>query len=150
MYNKILVPLDGSKLAESILKHVREIVTGCHASEVVLLRIVEQAETGTPYSWGGVISAEQVTTLGKRVRTEAKTYIRKVAEKLKKEGMAVKTHIVRGAPANIILDYAQKNQVDLIIMSTHGRSGISRWAFGSVTDKVIRNSPVPVLLAPSK
>ena len=64
MYNKILVPLDGSKLAESILKHVREIVTGCHVSEVLLLRVVEQAEIGTSYSWGGVISAEQVATLG--------------------------------------------------------------------------------------
>ena len=84
------------------------------------------------------------------MRTEATTYISKVAEELKKEGMVVKTRIVQGAPADSILDYTQKNQVDLIIMSTHGRSGVSRWAFGSVADRVIRNSPVPVLLSPPK
>lgn len=147
MYNKILVPLDGSELSESIFEHVQEIATGRNVSEVILLRVVEQAETGTSYSWGGVISVEQLATLGEKVRTEATTYMSKVADRLKIEGTAIKTHIVQGSPADSILDYAQENQVDLIIMSTHGRSGISRWAFGSVAEKVIRNSPVPVLLA---
>jgi len=150
MYNRILVPLDGSKLSESILEHVKEIAVGCSTSEVILLMVVEQAETGTGQSWGGLVSAEQINILRDRLMTEAKNYIGKVAERLSKEGIPVKTCIKQGAAADAILDYAQENRMDLIIMSTRGSSGISRWTFGSVAAKVSHHSPVPVFLAPPK
>ncbi|MDD5590989.1 MAG: universal stress protein [Dehalococcoidales bacterium] len=150
MYNRILVPLDGSKLSESILEHVKGVAGGCRASEVVLLMVVEQAEIGPVQSWGGLVSAEQIITLRDKAMTEAKSYIGKVAERLSQEGIPVKTCIVKGSAADAILDYAQENRMDLIIMSTHGRSGISHWAFGSVASRVTHHSPVPVFLAPPK
>ena len=67
------------------------------------------------------------------------------AEKLKSQGLTARTAVVSGNPSEEILDFAGKNQVDLIIMSTHGRSGVSRWVMGSVTDRVLRHSMVPVL-----
>jgi len=151
MYSKILVPLDGSELAECVLEHVRAIATGCHVSEVVLLTIVEQYEEGPAgITWGGVVSAEQVAAVAEKSQAEATDYITKVADKLKEEGMAVQALVIQGTAADGILDYAQKNQADLILMSTHGRSGPSRWAFGSVADRVIRHSPIPVLIVPPK
>jgi len=151
MYNKILVPLDGSELAECVLEHVRAIATGCRVSEVVLLTIVEQYEEGPAgITWGGVVSAEQVAAVAEKSQAEATDYTIKVANKLKEEGMAVRALVIQGKAADGILDYAQKNQVDLILMSTHGRSGPSRWAFGSIADRVIRHSRIPVLIVPPK
>ncbi len=71
-----------------------------------------------------------------------------MAANLSKEGIAAQTVIVSGRPVDEILSYASKNQVDLIIMSTHGRAGISRWVFGSVVERVLRHSAVPVLIVP--
>ena len=147
MYNKILVPLDGSETAESIIPHVKEIASGCHVSTVVLLRVIEQPETGASSSWGGVVSSQQLDTIVKKVMNEATTYLSKVADELKKEGMIIQTRIIQGSPADSILDYAHENNIDLIIMSTRGRSGIARWVFGSVAEKVVHHSPVPVLLS---
>ncbi len=151
MYSKILVPLDGLELAECVLDHVRAIVTGCQVSEVVLLTVVEPYEKGLPSTtWGGVVSEEQGAALAVKAGVEAKDYITKVADKLREEGMFVQPVVIQSRVAEGILDYAIKNQVDLIMMSTHGRSGPSRWALGSVADRVIRHSPIPVLIVSPK
>ncbi len=151
MYSKVLVPLDGLELAECILDHVRTIVTGCQVSEVVLLTVVEVYEKGLPSTtWGGVISAEQGAELAAESIAKAKNYLTQVANRLKEEGMFVQPVVIQGKVAEGILDYAVKNQVDLIMMSTHGRSGPSRWALGSVADRVIRHSLIPVLIVSPK
>lgn len=151
MYNKILVPLDGLGLAECILDHVRTIVTGCQVSEVVLLTVVEIYGKGLPSTtWGGVISAEQGAELAVESIAKAKNYLTQVANRLKEEGMSVQPVVIQCKVAEGILDYAVENQVDLIMMSTHGRSGPSRWALGSVADRVIRHSVIPVLIVSPK
>ncbi len=142
MYQKILAPLDGSKFSECIVEHVSAVATGCRVPEVVLLRVVEPMSTQV-YDIPDSFRRE----VQEKAKTEAKAYLAKLAKNLKQEGIATKTAIVQGEPAEEILDYANKNQVDLITMSTHGRSGVSRWTFGSVTDRVIRQSTVPVLIA---
>ena len=151
MYSKVLIPLDGFGLAECILDHVRTIVTGCQVSEVVLLTVVEVYEKGLPSTtWGGVISAEQGAELAAKSIAKAKNYLTQVADRLKEEGMFVQPVVIQGRVAEGILDYAVRNQVDLIMMSTHGRSGPSRWALGSVADRVIRHSLIPVLIVSPK
>ncbi len=149
MYNRILVPLDGSELAECSLEHVKTIAKGCHTSEVILLAVVERY-VGPGYTWGGVASAEQMAEETRQIQAKAAEYLKKVAENLKKEGLSAKTSVMSGTPTEAILDYAKKNDVDLIIMSSHGRSGPARWAMGSVADRVLRYSPVPVLVTSPK
>ena len=90
-------------------------------------------------------SGDWVAEKEKQNQAYAEDYLSQMADKLKKEGIAVQTVVAQGVPADEILNYAQNNQADLIIMRTHGRSGISRWAFGSVTDKVRRHSTAAVL-----
>lgn len=145
MYKKILAPLDGSELSECSLEHVKAVATACQASEVVLLRVIEPLPQTEDI--GGVTSEPWYRDAQAKIQTEIEKYITKMADKLKKEGIAAKGVVVSGRAADEILDYATKNQMDLIIMSTHGVSGVSRWVVGSVADKIIRHSPVPVLVA---
>ena len=142
MYKKILAPLDGSGFSECSLEHVKAVATGCQVPEVVLLMVVEPIKTIAYAETSGDWVAEKE----KQNQTEAENYLSKLVENLRGEGVAVQTAVVHGNPAEEILDYAKNNQVGLIVMSTHGRSGISRWAFGSVTDRVLRHSAVPVLI----
>ena len=141
MYRKILVPLDGSDTAECSLAHVEAIARGCSVPEVVLLFVAEPVAPGLYQSAAEVM--EKLLAYGK-------DYLTKGEKDLITVGIAVKSIILEGKPAETIMEYALNNHVDLIIMSTHGRSGPSRWAFGSVADKVIRASAVPVLISVPK
>jgi nucleotide-binding universal stress UspA family protein len=144
MYSKILVPLDGSELSECSLPHVKEIAVGCKAAKVILLRIME------PFYLSGTVMAElgetEVKSLQDKGREYAEKYMSEKAKILENAGIKVETAIVSGNAANSILDYATRQKVDLIIMSTHGSSGVVRFMVGSVADKVIRHSAAPVLL----
>jgi nucleotide-binding universal stress UspA family protein len=109
---------------------------------VVLLNVIEPIRL----SYVKALQSDAPAT----VKMYAKNYLAKASGSLKKAGIAAETAIVHGIPADEILDYATKNGVDLIIMSTHGRSGVSRWAFGSVADRVLRHSTAPVLIVPPR
>jgi nucleotide-binding universal stress UspA family protein len=145
MYKKILAPLDGSELSECTLEHLKAVATGCQVPEVVLLRVVEPLPQ--VYDDGG-LSPEWHKEAQKKAGEFATDYLAKVAASLKKEGIAAETASVSGRAADAILNYAKEHQVDLVVMSTHGRSGVSRWVLGSVADRVVRHSPVPVLTVP--
>ncbi|MDD4986556.1 MAG: universal stress protein [Dehalococcoidales bacterium] len=146
MYKKILVPLDGSEVSENVLGHVKAIARGCQVKEVVLLQVVEPL----------LISFKSTITMADRYREEVdkyeqsiEDYLGRVAGTLKKGGLPAKTVMVRithGSVADEILNYATENGVDLIVMSTHGKSGLSRWHFGSVANRVSSHSTVPVLI----
>jgi len=145
MYKKILVPLDGSKVSEGSLSHVKAIALGCEVPEVILLTVVEPVlnpEAAIDARAGRDLIAE----VEKENRDKLQTYINGVAEKLKNEGITARTVLLSGKPADEILAYAEKNGADLIIMSTHGRSGVSRWLLGSVAERIVRHSPIPVLM----
>ncbi len=141
MYNKILVPLDGSSLAECALAHVKTIAHGCNVSDVVLLMVADHVGEGFED-----ITSDLTNATENKLREAASAYLSETANKLNKDGIKTETIVKQGNPANEILDYIQKNTVDLVILSTHGRSGISRWLMGSVADKVTRHSSAPVLI----
>lgn len=142
MYRKILAPLDGSELSECALNHVRIVARGCSVPEVVLLYVVQPfLPTAMEYTSVSVMVEEET-----RMEEWGKNYLAKVAEGLKSEGVNARGVVLRGNAASVILDYAAKNDIDIIIMSTHGRSGPARWVFGSVADRVSRHSSIPVLV----
>ena len=139
MYKKILAPLDGSELAECTLSHVEAVATGCHFPEVVLLRVVE------PFHQLPEVSEDLVKKAMEGALENAKGYLSQIADRLRKKGITANTVVLQGQVADEILDFTKKNNIDLIVMSTHGRSGIARWTMGSVTDKIVRHSNVAVL-----
>jgi nucleotide-binding universal stress UspA family protein len=139
MYKRILVPLDGSKLSEAVLPHVEEIAKGLNC-EIVLLHVVP-----LPVPVFDTPASPFDHNLLRDQENEAKRYLKEMCAKLELDEARV-TYLVReGDVTQIILETAQDQQADLIAMSTHGRSGAMRWLLGSVTDRIVRHSPIPVL-----
>ena len=134
-FRKILVPLDGSECAENILPKVEKLASDLKAS-VALLRVAYA------HTFPGVDTTEAEV----KVVREAEEYLRKVEERLKAKGFSVDSHVRYGMEAEEILDHAAQEDIDLIAMSTHGRSGVGRWLLGSVAEKVLRHCPKPIFL----
>ena len=152
MFRKILVCLDGSKLSEQILQYASEEALGADR-EVVLLRAVPLSHS-TTIAVPGVISSIPPSPAGPQQlaaeETEAKEYLDAKAKSLKKIGVESKCVVAVGNAGEEIVNYANKNKVDLIAIATHGRSGIKRMLFGSVTEYVVKNSKIPILLIKPK
>jgi len=135
-FSKILVPLDGSPCAENILSMVEKMATDFKAS-LSLLRVAYA------HTFPGVDSTDAEVT----VVREAEEYLRGLEERLKTKGFKVDTHVRYGSEADEILDHANQPEIDLIAMSTHGRSGVKRWLLGSVAEKILRHATKPIFLA---
>jgi len=147
MFRKILVPLDGSKLAECALPYAEALAKGCNTEEVVLVSVTEPVIGYRPLEDPSQPLGERLApeTVGKKERP-AQKYLSKIAKTLETKGIKVRTEVLLGKPADEIAIFAKYNDINIIVMSSHGRSGPSRWAYGSVADKVFRASPVPVLM----
>jgi len=141
MYEKILVPLDGSKESETILDHVRMIAGACGNPKVVVLRCVE------PFSPSAVnyVGTDRAQEALKKETEAAEEYLSYVADSLRTHCGGVETVVVEGRPAEAILEYADANEVDLIAMTTHGASGPAKWAVGSTTERVMRHTKSALL-----
>jgi len=147
MYSKILVPLDGSKFAEGALEHV-EVIARCEGVErIILLRVLEPLMSDVH----DFIGAEHAREAEKKLEADARKYIKNVAARMKKDGLPAEGKMILDVePAEKILETAVEEEVDLIVMSTHGRSAIFHWVFGSVAHKVLGNSAIPVLVIPRR
>ena len=146
MYQKILVPLDGSELAECVLPHVESIAKGCGVQSVILLRVIEPFHSPISGDDGGGPSEEDMKSFNSQNRAEAESYLSQLAGQVKYDGAVIQSEVIFGKAAESIAEYATKNQVDLIAIASHGRSGVSRWVWGSVADRVLRSACVPVLV----
>ncbi|HEY82539.1 MAG TPA: universal stress protein [Dehalococcoidia bacterium] len=148
MFERILVPLDGSKVGEAALEHVEKLVAKMAPGmqvEVILFQVITslahyviagEASVQVPYT------EEEI----EQIKKKAREYLNQAGERLKSKGVKVKTKVATGKAAEEIIKAADEFKADLIAMSTHGRSGLSRLTFGSVTDKVLRTGNVPVLV----
>ncbi len=145
MYKKLLVPLDTSGEAECVLPLVKETVEVYGIPEVVLLSVI--GSTTEPYTL--YLDAEGAKEALESVAKNAFQYLEKTKESLDLKEADVTPSVWFGHPADAILDFTSSNDIDLIIMSTHGRSGVSKWLIGSVAEKVLKSSTVPVLLVPA-
>jgi nucleotide-binding universal stress UspA family protein len=140
MYKKILVPLDGSELAKRALDQAEQLAK-TFGAEIILFQVVPFMPIyGSP---------ELVTPLiiDEKQKEAAEQYLNNLAEELKKRDLRVKALVKTGQQVAVeIIDFAKESGVDLIVMCTHGRSGITRWVLGSVAHKVITRAETPILL----
>jgi len=125
MWNKILVPLDGSDLAELALPYAEE-MANAFKSEIILLHVSEPSED--------------------RYRHMHELYVKEVTDRIKGRFKKVTPVVVSGKPADEIISYADKNKVGIIIMTSHGRSGVLSWATGSIASKLLQGAAAPLLL----
>jgi nucleotide-binding universal stress UspA family protein len=136
MFNKILVPLDGSELAAKILPQVVDLAK-THNAEVTLLNVY--------YTELGEATAGVIREAIAQETRQCEMFLAKTAQDLEAQGVKVKIVCVEGSPAREIIGYAQKNGMDLICMATHGKGEVA-WVLGSVAEKVVSHASVPVLL----
>jgi nucleotide-binding universal stress UspA family protein len=139
MYKRILLPLDGSKLAERALPHAIAQAQGFGA-RLVLLRVAETI----PHAPG--VSAADLERVKRQTVAWAQEHLKRVTEQVQELGVQVESAIIEGRPNVEITRFAEANSIDLIVLSSRGRSGFSRWLLGSVADRVVRGAIVPVLL----
>jgi nucleotide-binding universal stress UspA family protein len=153
MYRKILLTLDGSELAALAVPHAAQIASATGA-EVVLMRVVDSvahilAQT-SPAGFEpmpGAITAELADEAAAAQRKAGQDEMDAVAEQLRAQGVAnVSTELAEGSPGDAIVDVAERLGCDLVVMATHGRSGLGRALLGSVADHVVRNTPRSAVL----
>lgn len=147
MYNKIVVPLDGSQLAECVLPHVETIVKGCELPEVIFLQVIEPHPE--PFTYRYVSEEERqkfMTEDTAEARKAGEAYLDGIAKSGNYGVARLHSEIILGKPAEVIAEYVTKEEADLVVIATHGRSGVSRWALGSVADRILRSSCMPVLM----
>ncbi len=141
MFTRILVPLDGSELAEQVLPYVRILGKGLQA-RVELLRVFEPVSPSLADPAHGLYLDRIIAS----VRTQMQDYLENVAASLRKDGLTVSTIVHEGNPAASIVQEAETIPDTLVAISTHGRSGITRWVMGSTTDKVLHATSHPLLI----
>ncbi len=148
MFQRILVPLDGSKVGEAALPYVDELVSKLPPQPKVEVTLFQAISALTHWVVAGEASARVAYTEKELelIKREALRYLEQAAEGLRKKGATVNIKVSVGPAADEIAKVSTEIKADLIAMSTHGRSGLSRLAFGSVTDKVLRGGKLPVLL----
>ena len=144
MYQHILVPLDGSELAECVLPHLEAIGGGCSVKKVTLIRVVEPL-----HMYGGIesrFSPEEKKKVDEDAQNVAGNYLRKVAKDLEDKGLLVEQKVLYGKTIDEIAKFVNDNGVDLVIISTHGNAGVKRLVWGDVADKILRSVCAPVFM----
>ncbi|WP_227377757.1 universal stress protein [Haladaptatus halobius] len=152
LYDTILLPVDGSNRAEEAAEHGLQVAKLCDATVHVLYVVqpLQQSTVDPAHELGPVSEAdlEETRIAFEKVGEQATAAIAETANQLDLETV---TAVQRGFADETILDYIDDHDIDLVVMGTHGRTGLSRYFLGSVTERVIRSAPIPVLvLRPSE
>ena len=152
MYERILIPLDGSEIGESALPYVEDLLSKLSPKVQVVVTLLQVLHPVLPYVIGGEVFADIAYTEKEMevAKKKAIAYLNKAGENLRSKGTTMNCKVIVSRPgysfADEIIKAEEDNNPDLIAMSSHGRHGLSRWVFGSVTEKVLRAGKVPVLV----
>lgn len=137
MYDCILVPTDGSPEVERALEYAFDLAQA-HDATVRAIYVVSVA------GYGSLPMETALEGISGALREEGEAAVRRV-EELAPDGVEVETKVLEGSPSRVIVEHARPGECDLVVMGTHGRGGIDRLLLGSVTERVVRHAPVPVL-----
>jgi nucleotide-binding universal stress UspA family protein len=146
IYSNVLVPLDGSELAECVLPHISGLAQSGLVKTLTFVRVTEVAHVPT-MGVDSVISENEWASIQHSNQAEAEKYLDQLTKRLSFQNVEIKWEVL--PPLGIsdtISKYAKEKKVDLIIIATHGRSGLSRVVWGSVAEHVLRNTSVPVFM----
>jgi nucleotide-binding universal stress UspA family protein len=146
----MIVPLDGSKTAESALPHVEALAKqrGIAVVNVVLLRVCEKAFVTADYPKASMSLTwpEHVKSIREHFKQEAENYLLGVQKRLAGDGLNVRSEVLTGNPEDEIIEYARKHHPSLIVITSHGSSGVSRWVYGNIAGKVLHGASNPVFI----
>lgn len=149
MYRRIVVPLDGSPTAERALEHALPLAqTG--SAEIILVRaeepLVSLLEPANPEA---AVAVAETAAVIERTHEDVEQYLASTSDRVRTAGLRVRSENPQGHTAHAIVEVARDARADLIVLTTHGRSGVARVVFGSVAEEVVRKAPCPVLVIPT-
>ena len=146
----IVVPLDGSELAETVIPYVETLINqwDSNAFNIVLIKVCESPFVTADYPEATMLQTwdQHVDNMKARFKLTSEQYLRQLENKLRDAGLNARSEVLMGKTADMIIEYAKVNPSSMVAMSSHGRSGLKRWAYGSVADKVVHGASCPVLL----
>ncbi len=147
----IVVPLDGSELAETVLPYVETLVNKWddpNTFNIALIKVCESPFVTADYPEAAMVKSweEHVDNMTARFKHSSEQYLQQIEEKLRNAGLSARSEVLMGKTAEAIIEYSKSNTSSMVAMSSHGRSGLRRWAYGSVADKVVHGASCPVLL----
>jgi nucleotide-binding universal stress UspA family protein len=140
--SRVMVPLDGSPLAEAALP-VAERLAQTLSMELILVRVIN---TGSQYA--GILDDARSVDILPEIEAEATAYIERLAGNIRVRGLEVRAEVLKGSPAETLVEYARRTPQDIVAMTSHGRSGLARWWLGSISEALVRSSGDPVLVIP--
>lgn len=146
MFDRIMVPLDGSELAERALPYARELAAATNAT-LHLVRVVDLPPAVKAHRLGAPVNVYAEVIAAQR--EEANAYLEDVRAREESAGRPVTVQRLDGDTATVLLDYVREAGIDTVVMTSHGGSGLTRWALGTVADRVMRGGTVPLLLVPA-
>lgn len=148
MLDHVIVPLDGSEVAERAVSYARKVVNP-KGGRITLLTAIDVPDYTVMSYYPAVVGYEtNRDDMVEKAVPPAKEYLTNISDRLQAEGFNVSVDAIIGEAASTIVEQAEELKVDAIVMSTHGRSGISRWLFGSVANKVLTTTNIPVFIVP--
>lgn len=136
VYDLIIVPTDGSEAADDAVEHGRQ-QAAAHDARLVILAVVELSGTAAPEARGGDAVEQR--------RAARRDTVDSLVESAESAGVEAEGAVETGVPSRVILEQAATRGADMVVMSTHARSGVGRFLYGSVTERVIRDGSTPVL-----
>ncbi len=146
MFVRIMVPLDGSELAERALPYARELAAATRAT-LHLVRVVDLPPAVKTHRLGAPVNVYAAVIAAQR--DEANAYLEDARAREEDAGRTVTVQRLDGDAASVLLDYVLEAGIDTVVMTSHGGSGLTRWALGTIADRVMRGGTVPVLLVPA-
>ena len=148
MYDKIMVPLDGSDLAECVMPHVEAVIAGFNCSEVALVRVVNPVRlpVSVPAQGEYGFTEKDRQQMNANRKEAADNYLANLLDGMDHPGTEFQCVVLEGNPVAMLTEFAESNAVDLIVIASHGRSGISRWVMGSVAERIVRTACAPVMV----
>jgi nucleotide-binding universal stress UspA family protein len=147
MYKHIMVPLDGTELAECVLPCVETLTIGSKIARVTFVRVVETVRMSGCLPAQGEFGFQEKNRrkLEEQRKSDAEAYLKKIIKSTSLEG-AVGYEVLEGKVAESLFQWAEKNAVDLIVIASHGRTGVSRWVMGSIAERMLRSTCIPVFM----
>lgn len=142
MYNKILVPLDGSKRAEAVLPHAEEMANR-YGAQIIFLRV---EELHVMLGWDEVVDLEKCHEKFDARKKASESYLARHEKKFREKGIKANAHVVYGPVVQSILTASEEMDADIIVMASHGLSGLPRTFYGSVTAAVLQKIDRPLLI----
>ena len=151
MYKRIMVPLDGSDLADRVLPHVKALMSAFPSAAAVFVRVVEPSpsifdDTASISSTSREKMIADLKRIEEKRKSDAAAYLEGVVQKVTSEAGECTSVVLSGRVADRLAEYIENQDMNLVIIATHGRSGISRWVRGSIAERVLGASRVPVLM----